>query len=55
MPLTAEFIDAMREVFGVDEINQQIKAGMRGEGGFWAKENGIEIGSRPAEKGVTCR
>lgn len=46
MPIIAAFIDEMREVFGVDVINAQIKRGMRGEIGFWASENGQEVGTR---------
>jgi hypothetical protein len=46
MPQTTAFIDAMREVFGVDEVNAQIRQGMRGHRGFfYAKENGHEIGT----------
>lgn len=50
MPLTAEFIDECRKVFGVDQINDQIRRGMRGDGCFWANENGFEIGSRPIRR-----
>lgn len=46
MPLTAEFIDAMRDAFGAEAINEQIRNGMRGALTFWAQENGHEIGSR---------
>lgn len=49
MPVTAGFIDQMREAFGVEQINGAIKGGLAGEGSFYAKENGIEIGSRPRE------
>ena len=49
MPLTAGFIDQMRDAFGVDMINSAIKGGLAGDGSFYAKENGIEIGSRPVE------
>lgn len=45
MPLTAAFIDAMRETFGVDEINDQIRKGMHGRPTFWASENGHEVGT----------
>lgn len=50
MPIVAAFIDALRDVFGVDEINRQIKAGLRGEGCFYACENGIKIGSKPVSR-----
>lgn len=48
MPTTAGFIDRMREAFGVEMINAAIKGGLAGDGSFYAKENGLEIGSRPA-------
>ena len=31
MPKCAAFIDELREVFGVDEMNQVIRAGLRGD------------------------
>lgn len=46
MPTTTAFIDAMRDAFGSDAINAQIKAGIAGQPTFWAKENGQEIGTR---------
>lgn len=51
MPQVAEFIDAMREIFGVEEVNAAIRRGLRGEQGFHAIENGIEIGT-PIIRGV---
>ena len=49
MPCTTAFIDQMREAFGVDGVNASIKAGIAGDGSFYANENGVEIGSRPRE------
>jgi len=49
MPMTAAFIDNLREAFGVEMINDSIKGGMAGDGSFYAKENGLEIGSRPRD------
>jgi hypothetical protein len=46
MPHTAAIIDELREVFGADGINAVIRAGIRGEPGFYARENGLEIGVR---------
>lgn len=46
MPQVAAFIDELRAVFGVDEINAQIKLGMQGAETFHASENGIEVGTR---------
>ena len=48
MPETTAFIDQMREAFGAEMINAAIRAGIDGVGTFWAKENGHEVGSRPA-------
>ena len=50
MPGVAEFVDAMRAAFGKDEIDAQIRLGMAGHGTFWARENGIEVGSRPRQR-----
>ena len=46
MPLVAEFIDAARKAFGAAEINAQIRLGLTGHRTFWARENGVEVGSR---------
>lgn len=53
MPITADFIDAMRAEFGAAEINEQIRRGMHGEATFYAKEGGHEIGRRDLREGVT--
>lgn len=53
MPQTAKWIDELREAFGKEEIDAQIRKGMKGEPTFWAKENGIEIGTKTRKK-VTC-
>ena len=45
MPVTAAWIDAMREAFGVEHINAQIKKGTAGGQAFYAVENGIEVGT----------
>lgn len=45
MPQTAAFIDALREAFGVEHINQQIRKGLSGEPTFYACENGHELGT----------
>ena len=54
MPLVTAFIDDLREAFGAEMINGQIRKGMKGEPTFWASENGHEIGTR-VECGATCR
>jgi len=47
MPGVAALVDELREALGTEMVNAAIKSGMAGEGGFWAKENGVEVGSRP--------
>ena len=47
MPLVAAFIDECREAFGAGPVNQAIRAGIDGQETFWARENGIEIGTKP--------
>jgi hypothetical protein len=48
MPLVTEFLDALREngFFHRQQINESIKAGIDGQPVFWAKENGLEVGTR---------
>ena len=46
MPTIAALIDDLRAAFGAECINQSIKAGIDGQPTFWARENGIEIGTR---------
>jgi len=46
MPETAGFIDSLREAFGKEMVDEQIRQGMRGQPVFWARENGREIGTR---------
>ena len=45
MPEVAAFIDQMRQAFGKEEIDQQIRRGMRGEPTFYARERGQVIGT----------
>jgi hypothetical protein len=47
MPETAAFVDEMRAIFGREHVDGQIRLGMRGQPVFWARENGIEIGTPP--------
>ena len=49
MPETAAFVDDMRAAFGADMVDSAIRAGMKGEGTFFASENGREVGSRARE------
>jgi len=46
MPTIAAFIDSLRDAFGRDSIDKQIRKGMKGEPTFYASENGHEIGTR---------
>lgn len=52
MPRVAEFIDAVRESFGREMVDQQIRNGMAGGTDFWASENGHVIGHLPPEPGA---
>lgn len=45
MPITAAWIDDLREVFGKEAIEQPIRDGLAGRPCFYAKENGTEIGT----------
>ncbi len=53
MPTVAQWIDELREAFGKEMIDLQIRKGLQGEGCFYARENGIEVGSRPVERNRT--
>ena len=46
IPEVAVFIDAMRNAFGADLIDGQMRKGMRGEPTFYAYGNGYEVGTR---------
>jgi len=53
MPLTAAFIDEMREAFGAESIDASIKAAVRdGKATFYAFENGIAVGVHDARNGL---
>jgi hypothetical protein len=47
MPGVAALVDELREALGREMVDAAIKSGMAGEGGFWAREDGVEIGSKP--------
>jgi len=50
MPEVAAFIDAMREAFGKEHIDGQIRLGMQGaRNTFYATENGHEVGTKFTE------
>lgn len=56
MPETAAFINALRAVFGKDEINAVIRKGMAGiPGRFHAVENGHEVGTPFPEPGYSVQ
>lgn len=44
MPETARFIDALRDAFGADQVDPSIRAGMRGQPRFFAREAGRQVG-----------
>ena len=52
MPEVTAFIDSMREAFGRDEIDAQIRKGMKGGDEFFARENGITYGRRDERVGI---
>lgn len=52
MPQVSAFIDDMRAAFGADVINAEIRKGINGVPGFWASENGVEVGTRAVERGT---
>jgi hypothetical protein len=54
MPLVTAFIDECREVFGAAAVHAAIKAGMDGQETFWARENGIEVGTRMSKPFEAC-
>jgi hypothetical protein len=45
MPLVTAWIDDLRAVFGTEDINGIIKAGVEGLPGFHASENGHTVGT----------
>lgn len=45
MPQVAAWIDELREAFGTEAIDRSIRAGLRGEVGFIASENGQVVGT----------
>ena len=45
MPMVAAWIDGLRDAFGAEEIDAQIRKGMRGEPVFFASENGFTVGT----------
>ena len=47
MPVVTAWIDKMRDAFGKEHIDAQIRAGMKGKPVFFASENGNEIGTKP--------
>jgi len=47
MPVVAAWIDGMREAFGTESIDRQIRAGMKGQPVFYASENGHTVGTKP--------
>jgi hypothetical protein len=53
MPMVAGWIDQLRDAFGKEMIDLQIRRGLKGEGTFYARENNIEVGSKPPERKTT--
>lgn len=53
MPTVAGWIDDLRAAFGKELIDLQIRRGLKGEGTFYARENDVEVGSKPQERKTT--
>ncbi|WP_341674968.1 hypothetical protein [Niveibacterium sp. SC-1] len=49
MPLCAEWVDALREAFGADEINTAMRAGLK-DGSCWFREGEHYVGKPGAEE-----
>jgi len=47
MPVVTAWIDKMRDAFGREHINGQIRAGIKGAPVFYASENGHTVGTKP--------
>ncbi|OZI61567.1 hypothetical protein CAL28_19995 [Bordetella genomosp. 11] len=45
MPQTAAVIDSLRQAFGKDSIDRQIRRGLNGEPVFYAREGEHELGT----------
>jgi hypothetical protein len=52
MPQVTEWVDEWRAVFGAEEINASIRAGLAGQPTFWACENGVEVGTKDTRTGI---
>lgn len=51
MPITADFIDALRDAFGKEGIDASIRKGMAGVPGFFhASEAGRSVGTQDIER-----
>ena len=46
MPVTAAWIDSMRQAFGAKAVDDAMRRGMQGGQGFHAMENGYEVGTQ---------
>ena len=50
MPTVTTWIDELRAVFGADQIDPSIRAGMQGDNmAFYARENGQEVATPPPD------
>lgn len=55
MPAVAAWVDELRAVFGEEDVDVTIRAGLAGQPVFWAREGGHEIGTRPRHGGNAWR
>lgn len=49
MPTTAAWIDELRDVFGSEMVDEQIRRGMKGAATFYAEEGGHSVGTKAVE------
>ena len=47
MPVVTDWVDRMRQAFGKEHIDGQIRAGVKGKPVFYASENGHTVGTKP--------
>lgn len=55
MPQVAAWIDELREAFGRELVDAQIKAGLQGKGTFYATETGPDGQTRTVGSPEACR
>ena len=49
MPMTAAWIDELREAFGAEMVNEQIRRGVKGAPTFYVEEGSHTVGTKANE------